>query len=204
MFVIGLTGGIGSGKTKASEILNSLGAKTINADTFGHCVYKKNTKAWGEIIEEFGQAILDKDGNIVRSKLANRVFASKSELDKLNHICHPEIKKLVIGELDKFRTDEVKIAVVEAAILIEANWQDIVNEVWSIESKTSIIFNRVEKRDNINHSAIQSRIDSQIDNATRIKYSDIVITNNGTIEELKKNLSGIWKRKFISHNHNKE
>ena len=200
MFVIGLTGGIGSGKTKASEILNSLGAKTINADTFGHCVYKKNTKAWGEIIEEFGQAILDKDGNIVRSKLANRVFDSKSELDKLNRICHPEIKQLVIGELDKFRSAGVKIAVVEAAILIEANWQDIVNEVWSIESKTSIIFNRVKKRDDINDQAIQSRMDSQIDDATRLKHSDEVITNNGTIQELKNNLAEIWGKKFINQN----
>ena len=200
MFIIGLTGGIGSGKSEASKILKSLGAKTINADIFGHSVYKKNTKVWGEIIKEFGEAVLDKDGNIVRSKLANRVFSSKSELDKLNRICHPEIKKLVIKELDQFSLDSVKIAVVEAAILIEANWTDIVDEVWSIESKTSIIFNRVKKRDNINRSVIQSRIDSQIDNATRLKYSDIVITNNGTIEELKKNLSGIWERKFISRN----
>jgi len=200
MFIIGLTGGIGSGKSEASKILKSLGAKTINADTIGHFVYKKHTKVWGEIIEGFGEAVLDKNGNIVRSKLANRVFSSKSELDKLNRICHPEIKKLVIKELDQFRLASVKIAVVEAAILIEANWTDIVDEVWSIESKTSIIFNRVEKRDNINRPVIQSRIDSQIDNATRLKYSDIVITNNDTIEELKKNLSGIWERKFISRN----
>ena len=200
MFVIGLTGRIGSGKTEASKILEAFGAKTINADIFGHYIYKKNTKAWKKIVEEFGKTILDKDGNIVRSKLAKRVFSSKSELEKLNHICHPEIKNLVIKKLNQFRLDEINIVVVEAAILIEANWKDIVDEVWSIESKTSIIFNRVEKRDNINQSAIQSRIDSQIDNATRLKHSDIVITNNDTIEELKKNLSGIWERKFISRN----
>ena len=75
----------------------------------------------------------------------------------------------------------------EAAILIEANWKDIVDEVWSIESKTSIIFNRVKKRDDINDQAIQSRMDSQIDDAIRLKHSDEVITNNGTIQELKNN-----------------
>ncbi len=89
---------------------------------------------------------------------------------------------------------------IEAAILIEANWKDIVDEVWSIESKTSIIFNRVKKRDNINHQAIQSRMDSQIDNDTRSKHSDEVIANNGTIQELTNNLAEIWERKFINHN----
>ena len=200
MFVIGLTGGIGSGKTEASKILEAFGAKTINADIFGHYIYKKNTKAWKKIVEEFGQTILDKDGNIVRSKLAKRVFSSKNELEKLNHICHPEIKNLVIKELNQFRLDEVDIVVIEAAILIEANWKDIVDEVWSIESKTSIIFNRVKKRDNINHQAIQSRIDSQMDNDTRLKHSDEVIANNGTIQELTNNLAEIWERKFINHN----
>ena len=200
MFVIGLTGGIGSGKTEASEILAKFGAKTINADTFGHHIYKKSTKVWEQIVKEFGQTILDDNGDIVRSELAKLVFSSKSKLDKLNSICHPEIKNLVIKELNQFRLDEVDIVVIEAAILIEANWKDIVDEVWSIESKTSIIFNRVKKRDNINHQAIQSRMDSQIDNDTRSKHSDEVIANNGTIQELTNNLAEIWERKFINHN----
>ena len=200
MFVIGLTGGIGSGKTEASEILAKFGAKTINADTFGYHIYKKNTKAWEQIVKEFGQTILDNNGNIVRSELGKLVFSSKSKLDKLNRICHPEIKSLVIKELEQFRLDEVNIVVLEAAILIEANWKDIVDEVWSIESKTSIIFNRVKKRDHINHQAIQSRMDSQMDNDTRLKHSDEVIANNGTIQELTNNLAEIWERKFINHN----
>ena len=199
MFIIGLTGGIGSGKTEACKIMDSLGAKSIDADSFGHRIYERNTNAWKKIIEEFGETILDEDANIVRSKLANHVFSSKSNLNTLNMICHPEIKKLVRNELNQFRLDGVKIAVVEAAILIEAQWKDIVDEVWSIESKPSIIFKRVKNRDNIDNTAIQSRIDSQIDNKTRSKHSTIVITNNGTIEELRKNLTAIWKRKFITH-----
>ena len=200
MFVIGLTGGIGSGKTEACKILDSLGAKSINADTFGHNIYKKNTNAWVKIVKVFGTNILDINGNIVRSKLANHVFASKSELHKLNKITHPEIKKLVIKELNQFRLNNIQIAVVEAAILIEARWQDIVDEVWSIESKSSIILNRIKNRDNIDKAAIKSRIEAQIDNKTRSKHSDIVITNNGSIEELKTILSEIWKRTFIANN----
>ena len=168
--------------------------------TFGYHIYKKSTKVWEQIVKEFGQTILDDNGDIVRSELAKLVFSSKSKLDKLNSICHPEIKNLVIKELNQFRLDEVDIVVIEAAILIEANWKDIVDEVWSIESKTSIIFNRVKKRDNINHQAIQSRMDSQIDNDTRSKHSDEVIANNGTIQELTNNLAEIWERKFINHN----
>ena len=84
--------------------------------------------------------------------------------------------------------------------MIEANWKDIVDEVWSIESKTSIIFNRVKKRDGINHQAIQLRMDSQMNDATRLNHSDEVITNNGTIQELKNNLAEIWGKKFIKQN----
>ena len=200
MFAIGLTGGIGSGKTEACKILCELGAKTINADTFGHYIYEKNTTAWEEIVKEFGKTILDKEGNIARPKLAKLVFSSKNRLDKLNRICHPKIKNLVIKKLNQFRVDQVEVVVVEAAILIEANWKDIVDEVWSIESKTSIILDRVKKRDKINHHAIQARMDSQIDNETRLKNSDRMITNNGTIQELKDNLTEIWAKQFINTN----
>ena len=200
MFVIGLTGGIGSGKTEASKILESFGARIINADTLGHRIYRKNTKAWTKIVEEFGDTILDTDGNIIRSELAKRVFSSKNELDKLNKICHPEIKNLVITELNKWNLKKANVIVLEAAILIEANWQNIVDEVWLIDSKTSNIFDRVKKRDKIDDQAIKSRIDSQMNHTERSEYADEVITNNGTIDELRNALAEIYREKFISPN----
>ena len=200
MFVIGLTGGIGSGKTEASKILESFGAWIINADTLGHGIYRKNTKAWTKIVEEFGDTILDTAGNIIRSELAKRVFSSKNELDKLNNICHPEIKNLVITELNKLDSKKANVVVVEAAILIEANWQNIVDEVWLIDSKTSNIFDRVKKRDKIDDQAIKSRIDSQMNHTERSEYADEVITNNGTIDELRNALAEIYREKFISLN----
>ena len=200
MFVIGLTGGIGSGKTEVSKILESFGARIINADTLGHRIYRKNTKAWTKIVEEFGETILDTNGNIIRSELAKRVFSSKNELDKLNNICHPEIKNLVITELNKLDSKKANVVVVEAAILIEANWQNIVDEVWLIDSKTSNIFDRVKKRDKIDDQAIKARTDSQMNHTERSEYADEVITNNGTIDELRNALSEIYREKFISPN----
>ena len=200
MFVIGLTGGIGSGKTEVSKILESFGARIINADTLGHRIYRKNTKAWTKIVEEFGDTILDTAGNIIRSELAKRVFSSKNELDKLNNICHPEIKNLVITELNKWNLKKANVIVLEAAILIEANWQNIVDEVWLIDSKTSNIFDRVKKRDKIDDQAIKSRIDSQMNHTERTEYADEVITNNGTIDELRNALAEIYREKFISPN----
>ena len=200
MFVIGLTGGIGSGKTEVSKILESFGARIINADTLGHRIYRKNTKAWTKIVEEFGETILDTNGNIIRSELAKRVFSSKNELDKLNNICHPEIKNLVITELNKLDSKKANVVVVEAAILIEANWQNIVDEVWLIDSKTSNIFDRVKKRDKIDDQAIKARTDSQMNHTERSEYADEVITNNGTIDELRNALSEIYREKFISLN----
>jgi len=200
MFVIGLTGGIGSGKTEVSKILESFGARIINADTLGHRIYRKNTKAWTKIVEEFGETILDTNGNIIRSELAKRVFSSKNELDKLNKICHPEIKNLVITELNKWNLKKANVIVLEAAILIEANWQNIVDEVWLIDSKTSNIFDRVKKRDKIDDQAIKSRIDSQMNHTERTEYADEVITNNGTIDELRNALAEIYREKFISPN----
>ena len=200
MFVIGLTGGIGSGKTEVSKILESFGARIINADTLGHRIYRKNTKAWPKIVEEFGETILDTNGNIIRSELAKRVFSSKNELDKLNKICHPEIKNLVITELNKWNLKKANVIVLEAAILIEANWQNIVDEVWLIDSKTSNIFDRVKKRDKIDDQAIKARIDSQMNHTERTEYADEVITNNGTIDELRNALSEIYREKFISLN----
>ena len=118
---IGVTGGIGSGKSTASKILGELGAEVIDADQVGHKIYLPDTPAWREIVEAFGEGVLAPDRSIDRTKLGPIVFADPSALQTLNQITHGKIYAFIQGQLDYIRQKQLaEVVVVEAAILLEA------------------------------------------------------------------------------------
>ena len=194
MFVIGLTGGIGTGKTSVSNILSSLGASIINADKIGHKIYEPNSEGWKEVINTFGKEILNENQEINRKKLGSIVFKDKKYLDQLNSITHPRIYSEIESELQTLSNKDVEISVVEAALLIEAKWTSLANEVWITVSKENTIYERLEKRDGLNSEAIKSRISSQMPSKEKLKFADVIIKNDSSIKDLEKQVQYYWKK----------
>ena len=194
MFVIGLTGGIGTGKTSVSNILSSLGASMINADKIGHKIYEPNSEGWKEVVKAFGKEILNENQEIDRKKLGSIVFKDKKYLDQLNSITHPRIYSEIESELQPLSNNNVTVSVVEAALLIEAKWTSLADQVWVTVSNENIIYKRLEKRDGLNIEAIKARISSQMSTKEKLKFADVIIKNDSSIKDLEKEVQYYWKK----------
>tara|TARA_B100000676_G_scaffold302971_1_gene352780 strand:- start:2013 stop:2618 length:606 start_codon:yes stop_codon:yes gene_type:complete len=192
MFVIGLIGGIGSGKSSVSEILKSLGVDVIDADKVGHEAYTPDSEGWRKVISVFGQDIVGPDKQIDRKKLGSIVFSDPNEMDKLNKLMHPIIHDLVKEKIKNLSDQGVNVVILEAAILIEANWQDLTDEIWLAKANQEVVIERVQLRNNFTREEIIKRIQSQMSNDEREKHTDVVIDNDGTIEQLQEKVKTLW------------
>ena len=191
MIKVGLTGGIGTGKSLVSDILNKLGAHVISGDALGHEAYLPGTKGFGQVVGAFGEEIVGDDGFVDRKKLGPIVFSDPANLDLLNSIMHPLIYEMIKDRIKA--VSGVPLIVVEAAVLIEANWQDLTDEIWLAKSNQEVVIERVQLRNNFTREEIIKRIQSQMSNDEREKHSDIVIDNNGTIEQLEEKVKTLWQ-----------
>jgi len=194
MIKVGLTGGIGTGKSLVSEILQSLGAHVISGDALGHEAYLPGTKGFDQVVNAFGNEIVGDDGFVDRKKLGPIVFSDPSNLDTLNSIMHPLIYEM-IKERISIISDE-SIVVVEAAVLIEANWQDLFDEIWVVTSEEEIVIARLADRNNLSRNDAISRIKSQMPQDERITHAHVEIDNSGTKSELEQTVKDIWNNKL--------
>ena len=192
MLVIGLTGGIGTGKTQVSEMLEKLGAAIVNADLLGHQIYVPQSEGWREVVEVFGEEVLAPNGEIDRTKLGSIVFGDPEALKKLNAITHPKIYALADESLKKLSEEGSEVAVLEAALLIEAKWTPLVNEVWVTTAPEQDVVKRIQERNGFTEEAIQSRIASQMTQEERITHADVIIENEGDLTELKTKIHKFW------------
>jgi dephospho-CoA kinase len=195
MKTVGLTGGIGSGKSTVSQILVELGAFIIDADKVGHEIYLPGKEAWRQVVAEFGRDILADDQTIDRKKLGAIVFASDEARKKLNSIVHP----LMFHDIRQRATEKraegfTKPIVVEAAILIEANWLPLVDEVWVVVTGKSAVIERVAVQRGLSARDTEARIASQLADTERLKHANVVIRNDGSLEDLKKQIRIAWER----------
>ena len=146
MFVIGLTGGIGTGKTQVSKQLEGLGAATIDADLLVHEAYRPHTETWAAVMEAFGEGVLKPSGEVDRRRLSDIVFKDPGALRRLNTITHPRIKRMVEKGIARLREQGRDVVVVEAALLLEADWRPMFSELWvttSTEDTLEIWFSSV-------------------------------------------------------------
>lgn len=196
MKVIGLTGGIGSGKSLVTEMLKELGTELINADLLGHRVYLPGRQAWHELIQAFGDNILAPDKSIDRKKLGQIVFNDKKALEKLNAITHPRIFEDAAMEIREIRSrkEDQGVVVFEAAILIEANWTSLVDYVWVVTADKEVVIRRLIERNKMSIEQAEARIKSQLSNEERVKYADVVIRNNDTLEVLRQQVMSAWQK----------
>ena len=198
MLVIGLTGGIGTGKSEAAHQLEELGALIISADQVGHEAYTVNTEAWEQVVATFGNGILQDDKEIDRRKLGGIVFSDPSQLKKLNQIMHPRMARIVSDKIEAFRGQGVDTVVVEAALLFEAGWDSLVEEVWVTDASEEIIIGRLRERNGLSEEEAKKRINSQMDRMERIGRSDFVINNSGDMAELGTTIKELWDRRVVN------
>jgi dephospho-CoA kinase len=192
MFVIGLTGGIGSGKSTVSEMLRAKGAAVVHADLVGHEVYRPDTNVWDEIVTAFGRHVLTADGQIDRRKLGSIVFADTEALARLNAITHPPMRRLMAERLDELRRQGERVAVLEAALLIEAGWIDLVDEVWLTLLRPAVASQRLMDRSGLSREEAEKRIASQLSNDERLAHADVVIDTDCSLEEVARRIDELW------------
>jgi phosphopantetheine adenylyltransferase/dephospho-CoA kinase len=193
--IICLTGGFASGKSTAAKFLEDKGANIIDADRLGHRAYDIGTHAYRQVIDTFGPEVVADDNDIDREILGNKVFGKPDELKKLTDIVWPEIRRLAeleIAGFDAIYPDG--IVILEAAVLFEAGWEDIGIETWVVVADRETAIERSIIRNQIDRTAAERRIDSQLSNEERISRADTVIENNDDLSELIARLETEWAR----------
>jgi len=192
MKVIGLTGGIGSGKSTVSQFLAELGAVILDADKVGHEAFKPGTEVWREVVAAFGRQILTSNGDIDREKLGKIVFGNAESLTRLNQIMHPRMYDMVKAQLEEYRRQGVNTVVLEAPLLLEAGWTSLVDEVWVTVAPESTVLKRLKERVGLSQSESLARIRSQLSLEERVKQADVVIDTDCDLDELKAMVSELW------------
>ena len=194
MKTIGLTGGIGSGKSTVSQILAGLGAFVIDADKVGHEIYLPGKEAWRQVTAAFGQDILASDQTIDRKKLGAIVFGNEAARKQLNAIVHPLMFQDIRRRIEEKRAEGfTQLIVVEAAILIEANWLPLADEVWVVVTNKSAVIERVAMQRGMATKETEARIASQLSDAERLKHAHVVIMNDGSQDNLVKKVQEAWQ-----------
>ena len=198
MVVIGLAGGIGSGKSSVSHILEELGAVVFDADRVGHQIYLPGTDGWKAIVETFGDDVVAPDGQIDRKALGGKVFSDPAEMTKLNAIAWPRIKQKLADGIQEQLSAGAEVIVVDAAVMIEAGWTDLTDEVWVTTSPEAQVIKRIQARNNLTEDQIQARIASQMSTEERVSHADVVIENDGDLEDLQRKVSSLWQDRLVN------
>src|SRR6056297_3621423 len=184
--VIGLTGGIASGKSTVSNYLINKGYHVIDADIIAREVVAKGSRGLEKIATTFGKSILKENGSLNRKKLRNIVFNDEKALKQLEEITHPLIINKISEKLKNLRNnDRFSLVFLDCPLLFEMSLEALVNEVWLISTTTANQISRIVERDKTDPLEAKKIIEQQMSLKEKIKKSDIIIKNNSTIEELK-------------------
>ena len=192
MLTIGLTGGIGTGKSEVSRILSNLGAQVIDADKVGHEAYKPGSPIWQEVLDAFGEGILRVDGGIDRKQLGSIVFNDPQALKKLNAIMHPRMADIIGQKVGQFREEGVEAVVLEAALLLEAGWDSLVDEIWIVRAPEDKVVERLKQRDKLPGGEIKERMRSQLAFEEASLRAQVVIHNSGDLAGLQREVKSSW------------
>lgn len=196
MITIGLTGGIGSGKSAAAAILEELGATRIDADQLGHEVYLPGKPCWDDLVAAFGRGIVAPDGTIDRKRLGALVFSDSAALSELNGLVQPRIAAQIADRIRALRAQGLPTAiVVEAAVLIEAGWQWLVDQIWVVTAAPELAIERVIASRGLSRSEVERRVASQLSDLQRTREATCVIRNDGTLDDLRAEIERLWRKR---------
>lgn len=188
MIKIGLTGGIGSGKTTVSEIIKNIGIPVIDADIISREVLIKYPQINDNIRKEFGDDYFDADGNLKRRKLGNTVFKDQGLRQKLESLIIPFIKKEIFRKINELEASGKRYCVVDSPTLFESGFNKFMDYTVLVYVDKNTQLNRIKSRDLLEENEIKNRINSQVRAEDIIPIVDFVISNNGTLDETKINV----------------
>lgn len=196
-YVIGLTGNIAVGKSTVRQMLQHLGAYTVDADSMGHQAMSPGAPAYRPVIETFGKMIVGSDGRINRTALGNIVFSNPEALKKLESITHPIIRKAIDTLISRSKQ---RVVVIEAIKLLEGDLKDAVDTVWVVNSTPQTQYRRLISKRKMSENDAKQRILSQTKQANKLQQANVVIQNNGNIEDTWKQVQMQWSeiRKTLS------
>jgi dephospho-CoA kinase len=206
MKVIGLTGGIGSGKSTVSQFLAELGATIIDVDKLWHQALKADAELRQKIVDAFGSEILTPGREIDRPKLGQIVFGNPEALTRLNNIMHPWVYRAVRAKLEDYRRWEVKVAVLELPLLVEVplslrfgqpSLSDEVDEVWVTVAPEPVVLRRLKSKSGLSEAEALARIRSQLPSEERLKHADVVIDTDCSLDELKIKIKELWPKRAL-------
>ena len=200
MFVIGLTGGIGTGKSEVSRLLGELGAEVIEADRVAHEAYEPGARGWREVAEAFGEGVVGADGRIDRKALGGIVFGDEQARERLNGIIHPIVRRLLKERIAELERQGTRVVVIEVPLLVEAikrqsGWTRMLDEVWVVTAPEDQAVARVQARSGLDEAAVRARIGSQATERERIEYADAIIDNGGSLEGLRREVTNLWRER---------
>lgn len=193
MLIIGVTGNFGTGKSTVCEILAGMGAAVINADEVGHELLQPRSQTYKKLVAAFGDGILTADKEIDRRALAAAAFRDNQTQAKLNSIMHPAIYRLVERTIERYRKQDDRIVVLEAALLIEAGWKPLVDQVWVTVAPEAAIVERLKSQRGFLEEQIWARLRTQMPSADKVKHADVVINTDCSREELKAKVIKLWQ-----------
>lgn len=195
MKVIGLTGGIASGKSTASAYLRELGAAIVDADAISRASTRRGGAAFEAVCAAFGN-ILGADGEIDRRKLGGIVFADEDARRKLNSIVHPAVMAESRAQIENARASGVKVCILDVPLLFETGMEKLCDETWLIYVPREEQIRRMAERDGLDAAAAAARIDSQMPLEEKLKRADVAIDSSGTIEQTREKLHRLWEERI--------
>ena len=194
MLIVGLTGGVASGKTTVSEVLREEGATLIDADQIARELVQPQTPAWQELVRAFGNEILDQGGSIHRQKLASLIFSNPRQRSLLNRILHPRIKEEIGRRLKGIReTDPQAIVVIDSPLLIETGRHRDMDKVIVVVCTEAQQIERLKRRNQLSEEQARAMLSSQMSLKEKTTMADYVIGNEGTPEETRQKARNVFK-----------
>jgi dephospho-CoA kinase len=189
--VIGVTGGIGSGKTTVANLFSSLGTPVIDADELARQVVAPGQPAYEEILQHFGTTFLSKSGGLDRRRLREHIFSDPAKRDRLEAIVHPRVYAQMKRLLDRLAAP---YAIVVVPLLIETGARELVDRVLVVDSPEELQIERTRRRDRTTRMAVEKILAAQLDRNARLSAADDIIENDGSVEALAKAVSALHRR----------
>lgn len=186
MLLIGLTGGIGSGKSTVAAMLRDQGIRVVDADQIAREVVETGQPALAELVEVFGQDILNDDGTLNRQELANRAFATEEATNALNTITHPRIEQETQRQFDLAAAEKENFLVYDMPLLVERGLHEEMDMVIVVHTDIEERVRRLVEYRGLDEDDVRRRMSHQVDDVTRLASADVLIDNNGSVDHLRK------------------